>query len=120
MDTIDNAIKQVKASTPVDLSTVWSTERSMVNLKAIVPIALTLSAQTEAFADRLVGPQKLRVVQNVLLDAIDGQIGDPEVQKQLKTFVKDQLPWVLEGAIKALKSDELSKAFATVAKVCCK
>lgn len=111
MDAIQKVMAQVQASTPVDLSKVVGP--AGINLRAVVPVALTLAAQTEAFGHQLLGPQKMRVVQNILNEAIDGMHAgnsiDADQAKQLRQFVKDQLPWVLEGAIKALKNPQALK-----------
>lgn len=117
MDAIEVISQRVRAATPINLSTVCG-PAGPVNLRALVPIALTLSAQVEALGPNLVGPQKLRVVQTILTQAVE--TCDAETQKELKSFIHDQLPWVLEGAIKVFKQkDALVQLSGKIPITCC-
>ena len=119
MDAIQAVADRVRAATPIDLSAVCG-PGGPINLRALVPLALTLSAQTEALGPHLVGPQKLRVVQTVLVQAIEACVNDPSAQKELKSFIHDQLPWVLEGAIKAFKQKDIfAQLSGKLVKSCC-
>lgn len=121
MDSIQSVVDKVKLQYNVDLLKVVTAQG--LNLRAVVPAALGLAAQTELVAHNLLGAQKMRVVQIILNDAIQAlhvaSTINEEQAKQLRTFVKEQLPWVLEGAIKAAKNPAIAKALNSIV-LCCK
>lgn len=84
-----------------------SDESLFVQFGQLVPVALKIAEAVEQVGTGLQGPQKLRVVQLILLDAI-GTLNLPEEKaKNVRTFIHETLPWAITAAVHVSKVPHL-------------